>query len=271
LRTDDLLVFRDWLALLTSGVRAAGVGSSDCHEVNRYVVGQGRTYLEADDRDPGAIDVGAACEALKAGRSSVSLGLLTRIKVDGKAGSGALVAASGSTVDVEVRVWGPHWVRADRVELYVNGVLAAGETLEISGDKGGEKIRATWRIPRPPTDAHLVAVATGPGVRELYWPLSRPYQPDAPAWTPKVIGIANPVWLDVDGDGAWRSPREVAKDHVGRHRPEELMRILAELGEAVAAQAAGLLRALGTDFAKAPWPSLLESTPPPLRRHFINP
>jgi hypothetical protein len=28
-------------------------------------------------------------------------------------------------------------------------------------------------LPRPPHDVHLVAVASGPGVSELYWPIER--------------------------------------------------------------------------------------------------
>ena len=67
-------VFEDWFALLNAGHRIVAVGSSDGHDVSRYIVGQGRTYIECDDRDVAKLDVEAACRNLKAGRAYVSMG-----------------------------------------------------------------------------------------------------------------------------------------------------------------------------------------------------
>jgi len=36
------------------------VGSSDSHDVARYIVGQGRTYIRCDDRDVAHLDLEAA-------------------------------------------------------------------------------------------------------------------------------------------------------------------------------------------------------------------
>ncbi len=265
LRTDDLLVFRDWLALLNAGTRVAGVGSSDCHEVNRYIVGQGRTYVEVPDGDPSRIDVEAACAAIRQGRSSVSLGLLTRLRVEGS-GSGSQIQAKAPELAVEVTVSGPSWTRADWAGLYVNGRLVHEVSIGGSGKAGGEKARLLWRIPRPPNDAHVVAVASGPGVRDLHWPLSRPYQPESPAWAPIVLGIANPVWIDADGDGQWTSPRALGAELVGRYGAD-LKGLIAALGrfdEAVAVQAAALLREQG----RSPGAKLLEGAAEAVRRGF---
>jgi hypothetical protein len=246
LRTDDLLVFRDWLALLNSGVRASGVGSSDCHEVNRYLAGQGRTYLEMPDGDPSALDPAAAAAAVREGRSLVSLGLLATLRVDGR-GPGSTVQPAGDTIAVDVSVWGPSWTKASWMGVYVDGVLVRDENLGATAAVGGEKARRRWVIPRPAADAHVVALATGPGVTDLHWPLSRPYQPDSPAWSPKVIGIANPVWVDSDGDGRWSSPRETAAKlvEIAGGDDRKLLDSLAPHDEAVATQAAAVLRALG--------------------------
>jgi hypothetical protein len=46
-QTDYMLVYRDWFALLNHGYRVTGVGSSDGHDVSRYIVGQGRTAFPA--------------------------------------------------------------------------------------------------------------------------------------------------------------------------------------------------------------------------------
>ena len=56
----------------------------------RYIVGQGRTYVRCDNRDPGRIDVARAMERVRRGQVMVSYGLLTEIDVDAK-GPGGLV------------------------------------------------------------------------------------------------------------------------------------------------------------------------------------
>ena len=269
LRTDDFQVLRDWMALLNHGYRITGVGSSDCHDVNRYIVGQARTYISVRDNDPGRIDVAAACESLLRGRATVSLGLIAQIKVDGRYGPGDLVPASGSEIDVEARIFGPSWTRCERVELYSNGERIRDEWVD-GGWTGGEKARFRWKIDRPPNDVHLEVVASGPGVRELYWPLARPYQPTTPLWNPRVIGITNPVWVDADGDGAFTSPRALAAKVLALHE-KDLPAMVIELGhydEAVATQAASLLRTAGIDVRTLEVQRAVQNAAAPVRRGF---
>jgi len=269
LRTDDFQVIHDWMALLNHGYRITGVGSSDCHEVNRFIVGQARTYVSVRDTDPGRIDVAAACESLLRGRATVSLGLLAAIKVDGRYGPGDLATGNNGEIDVEVRVSGPSWTKVDRVELYANGERIRDEWVEGAA-AGGEKARLRWKIDRPKNDLHLEVVASGPGVRELTWPLSRPYQPNTPSWNPRVIAITNPVWIDADGDGAYTSPRALAAKVLALHG-KDMGAVIAELGnydEAVATQAASLLRIAGIDVRTAPVARALQGAAEPVRRGF---
>jgi len=269
LRTDDFQVVHDWMALLNHGYRITGVGSSDCHEVNRFIVGQARTYLSVRDTDPGRIDVAAACESLLRGRATVSLGLLAAIKVDGRYGPGDLATGNNGEIDVEVRVSGPSWTKVDRVELYANGERIRDEWVEGAA-AGGEKARLRWKIDRPKNDLHLEVVASGPGVRELTWPLSRPYQPNTPSWNPRVIAITNPVWIDADGDGAYTSPRALAAKVLSLHG-KDMGAVIAELvhyDEAVATQAASLLRIAGIDVRTAPVVRALQGAAEPVRRGF---
>jgi hypothetical protein len=267
LRSDDMEVVRDWMALLNHGYRITGIGSSDCHEVNRFIVGQGRTYIACRDSDPGKIDVAEACESLLKGRALVSLGLLTQIKVNGRYGVGDLVP--GTDLDVEVRVFGPSWTRLERVELYANGERIRDEW-PSDGGAGGEKVRLRWKIGRPKNDVHLVAVASGPGVRELYWPLSRPYQPSTPVWNPRIFGITNPVWVDADGDGAFTAPRALAAKVVAEHDKDAaaLVAELAHYDEAVAAQAASLLQDRGLDVRAPAIVRVLQGAAETVRRGF---
>jgi hypothetical protein len=269
LRSDNMELLRDWLALLNYGYKVTAVGSSDCHDVNRYIVGQGRTYISCKDADPGKIDVAEACDSLLKGRALVSLGLLAQIKVNGRYGPGDLVTGAESELDVEVRVYGPAWTRVERVELYANGTRIRDEWID-DGGAGGEKAKLHWKIGRPKNDVHLVAVASGPGVRELYWPLARPYQPNSPAWNPQVFGVTNPVWVDGDGDGAFTSPRALAAKVIALHE-KDVPSALAELGhydEAVAAQAASLLHAAGMDLRSATSARQLQNAAEPVRRGF---
>ncbi len=201
-QTDSMLVIRDWFALLNRGHRIVGIGASDSHDVSRFIVGQARTYITAPDDDPGQIDIGLACKNLRAGKAIVSMGLLPEVVVEDRFRVGDLATGLPEVVRVVVRVSGPSWVKAEKVELFANGERIQEGT--VSADRagvGGEKTSFTWTIPRPQKDTHLIAVATGPAVTAPFWAMSRPYQPTSPKWTGRSIGITNPVWLDADGDG----------------------------------------------------------------------
>ncbi len=244
LRSDLMETYRCWFALLNRGHRVSGVGSSDCHDVSRFIVGQGRTYAELRDETPSKLDVGAACRSFLEGRLLVSLGLLVDMRVEGLHGAGAFVKGLRSEVRVEVSVHGPSWSQVDRVELYSNGARIREERIPLATN-GGEKVRLSWKLPRPAHDVYLVAVATGPGVTSLHWPLARPYQPASKKWDPRVIGSTNPIRLDGDGDGAYSAPLDYAKA-LGTD-PARVIPALDRFDEAVASQAAGLLQAAGRD------------------------
>ena len=74
--SDGLALPRDWMGMLNRGLMLTPVGSSDSHDVARYIVGQGRTYVRCDDRRPGDIDLARAMESVRRGRVMVSYGLL---------------------------------------------------------------------------------------------------------------------------------------------------------------------------------------------------
>jgi hypothetical protein len=81
MRTDWMEPIRAWFALLNRGYRIVGIGSSDSHDVSRFIVGQGRTYIQGDDSNPTNIDIPKACDALKRGRAVVSLGLFPQLRI----------------------------------------------------------------------------------------------------------------------------------------------------------------------------------------------
>jgi hypothetical protein len=273
LQSDPMQLVRDWMALLNHGERVTAVGGSDSHDVARFIVGQGRTYVTCRDDDPAHIDIAEACRALRAGRAFVSLGLLATLTVDGQFQAGDIATGSGPAARIAVRVRGPSWSSVDRVELYCNGIkLREQATRDARSARRATDALVTWEIPRPRHDAYLVAVASGPGTSAPFWPIPRPYQPTSRRWKARVLGVTNPVYLDGDGDGAWTSPRGYAGQLIERAgiKPSSLVAALAPYDEAVAAQAAALCQAAGGDVRGPGLAQQLPAAAEPVRRGFAQ-
>jgi hypothetical protein len=204
-----------WYALLNRGERFTGVGASDSHHVG-VILGQGRTYVPSRSDDPTKIDVDDACRQFKEGRVSVSLGMFATIDVDGHgmgdsvvvpasspaASSNSSPSSSPCLVDAVVRVRHPSWVTPEKLDLIVDGAVAASAPLTTFEQKDG----VTWkerrvRVPLPSHDCWLVAVATGAKVTAPFWAMTQP----------RAVAVTNPIFLDHDGVAGWSSPRATAQ------------------------------------------------------------
>ena len=269
MQSDIMLLYHDWFALLNHGYRITAIGSSDSHDVSRFIVGQGRTYVACRDDDPGALDVPEACRNLRAGRALVSLGLLTQIRVNDRFSSGDLATNLTEEIRVEITVLGPSWTSADRVELFANGNKIREQNVPLT--TAVEKAKIVWMIPRPGHDVHLVAIASGPGVRAPFWEIPRPYQPSSPLFTPRVLGSTGVVWLDADGDGKFTPARAYAKALVTRFGTSapRLVPALGDYDRAVAAQAASLCHAAGVDVRTPVFAVALKIAPPAVGEGFL--
>lgn len=257
---DGLALVRDWMGALNRGLALTPIGSSDSHDVARYIVGQARTYVRCDDRRVEAIDRDCARAAVRGGRVMVSYGLLAELDVDGR-GPGDLVRPRRE-LTVRIRVQGPGWTHAQRVALYANGALVRDEAI-AGGQAAGVKWEATWRLPAPSHDVHLVAVATGPGVTAPYWPTAKPYQPASPAFTPYLLGISGAVFVDADRSGAFDSALAYARREVAAAAdPRQLATRLGRYDAAVATQAASVLRARNAASFPAAVGPVLDAAPP---------
>ena len=249
-QTETLQLLYDWMAFLNRGRQITPVGSSDSHDVLRHFVGQGRTYIRCDDRDPGNIDIGSAVDSFIEGRVLVSYGLLAELTVNGKYRSGDLARVGPGDVAIDVRVLGPDWVQADRVRLYANGWLIRDETIsddEQTALAAGIKWEGQWNLDLPSHDIHLVAIATGPGIDQPYWKTAKPYQSTSPNWKPQVLACSGAVWLDVDGDGRKTSAYDYAT-RLWTDGDKELSELLAALDRydrSVVVQAAHLYQSSG--------------------------
>jgi hypothetical protein len=134
-------------------------------------------------------------------------------------------------------------VQADHIELYANGRVIREQDL-LDNHLAGEKARVVWQIPKPAHDVHLVAIATGPGVKAPYWETPRPYQPSSKTFSPRVVGSTNPIWVDADGDGKFHSAFALAHrliEQQGRDR-EKLREALKSYDESVSIQVDAILQ-----------------------------
>lgn len=272
-QTDTLRLFHDWMAVLNRGYKVTPVGSSDSHDVSRYIVGQGRTYIRCDDHDPGKINVDSAVESFLAGRVLVSYGLLTELSVNGEYRSGELAPRKGDEAEALIRVIGPAWTTATKVQLYANGQLVREEQIpdmRATPYPSGVKWEGVWKLPALAHDVHLVAIAIGPGIDGPYWATAKPYQPLSPDWEPHIFGFSGAVWLDADGDGKRSTAREYAERvfaKTGSDLPQ-LTAALATYDAAIAAQAAHLYRIAGGSLLSDDFSAALQTAAPSVRQGF---
>jgi len=190
----------DWFSLLNAGSRLRGVGSSDSHTVYDPV-GQGRTWIHVSSDDPHQVSDEEIATAIREGRSSMGLGLFGTVTVSGAEPGDLLAVPATQEVQVELHMPLPDWAKVTLVEVFVDGLAVA--TMEVGPEqgKGGSEQRFSFTIPVPSHDSWLVVCATGP-------------KPQEPWWTGKFADLAwmsNPIWLDADHDGAYRTPQETAQ------------------------------------------------------------
>jgi hypothetical protein len=245
-QTDIMKLLQGWFGMLNGGYMITPVGSSDSHDVCRYIVGQGRTYIKGNDNDPARIDIDDAVRNLRQGKVMVSAGLLTKVVVNKDYGPGDMVPESGD-LKVDITVTGPSWTRASKVMLFVNGRQSREESIVT----GSSLIKWTgqWTIAKPLHDVFLVVIATGPGDNMPFWPIEKPYQPQSPDYDPIVIGSSGAVWIDADGNGIRNPASDYARTilKAAKGKLKATVPLLRNYDEAVACQVAALWWQAGGD------------------------
>lgn len=269
-QSEPLQLLHDWMGLVNRGLRVTPIGSSDSHDVNRYIVGQGRTYIRVDDRRPGRIDVDAAMRSLLDGRVLVSYGLLAEMHVVGDFQSGEIAPLpEEGPLHVKLRVLGPEWARPRTLLLYANGEVIREEAMPdrpAADLPAGVHWEGEWELPRPTHDLFLAAVVVGEGVDQAFWRTAKPYQPTSPHFTPHTLGCSGAVYVDADRDGGWTSARGYAERLTAESDGDlpRLLKLLAGYDSAVAAHAAHLYRVQGGDLESAA--GLIAAAAPATRR-----
>ncbi len=250
-QSDWMQLFNDWMHLLNGGYALTPVGSSDSHDVSRFIVGQGRTYIRGNDSTSNGIDIHEVVDNFLNGKVMVSCGLLASLKINNTFGPGEVATASHEVV-ADIEVSGPSWSKADKIVLYVNGEKFKEEKI-IDQAIGGVKWRGKWTLPKSAQDYHVVAIAEGPGDHMVFWPIAKPYQPTSPDWIPRVIGASGAVWVDADGNGKRESANAYANEILLKASGDidEIISSLERYDESVAIQVAALLHLKKVDLTSA--------------------
>jgi hypothetical protein len=262
-QTDPMQLYRDWFGMLNAAHALTPVGASDSHDVSRYIVGQARTYIRCDAPDPAHIDVAQAVAAFRQGRVLISYGLVADLTV--------AVPTPLAELPVTVRVLGPEWTRATHVTLYANGEpIREADIAPRTPEPAGVKWEQSWHLPKPAHDLYLVAIATGPGIKEPFWPTAKPYQPMSPSPRTWVIGSSGAVRIDADDSGRFDSPRDVANQIIERTNGDlpAVITALDGCDAPTAAQAALLLHRRHPEGFDQAAKAALEHASPPVRRGF---
>jgi len=174
----------DWLSLLLQGVVHVGLGNSDSHRAGE-TPGLPRNYVAVGDDALAHFDEAALLAAVRAGRVVATTGPLLDAKL-GEAGPGQRF--SGSKGVLRVRADAAPWVPVNRLLVHRDGVVVADRALER-----GETLELPLAFER---DAFVVVEVEG--VPDATWSAV------APRFAP--FAVANPIFVDADGDGAWTAP-----------------------------------------------------------------
>ncbi len=219
-----------WYSWLRQGLRRTGTGNSDTHGPDE-IAAYPRNYVLVEPR----ADLAELDAALVEGRSFFTTGPLLLRFAANRAGLGETVAAPGGRVRVEIAVAAAPWVPLDEVRLLVDGRVARRfrDVPARAPDSGAVRFERALELTLP-RDAFLTLEA------------GAPLDADAEAWgrergglyaravAPGFVSqlVANPIWIDVDGDGRSASApsRAAGFSDAARRRLVTSAAIVAALG-----------------------------------------
>ncbi len=204
-------VLADWFHLLQRGSRPAAVGNSDSHHVQETFSGWPRNFVRSASDDPAAIDPGAIAGAVRAKQLFTTLGPFVEFSVEGVPMGGEALARDGHA-ELRLRVQAASWIDCDRVKVVVNGEIVS--TLAVPDVRTPLRLETSlFLCLRGRCDEHGHRDRSSPAARDAWVVLLvegddslAPIVNDA-SQRALPLAVANPVWIDGDGDGAWTAPQ----------------------------------------------------------------
>ena len=185
-------VIGDWIGLLDGGKRVSCTGNSDSHHMTFNLGGYPRNYVAVGDVPVARLDPAAVAAAVKAGRSYFTTGPIVDAAIAGK-GFGETATVPPGKVALHVTVRAANWIPVNQLT-----VLGPGNT-----------VLATRSIPSTTTsvvrfDDAIELDVPRDGYAIIRVDGDRPMAPnvgDIKSFLVYPMAVANPIWIDVDGDG----------------------------------------------------------------------
>ena len=174
-------VLHDWYALLGAGHRVTATGNSDSHTILREEAGLPRNYIAVAEDHPEKTTVAEICEAVRAGRVTVSSGPFLEVTANGK-GVGETATAPDGRVQVAIRVQAAPWVAVEQVQVVLNGDVVR----RLPVDPSEEVVRFEETVDlEVDEDGFLIVLARGGGYAAPIALVDR-IQP---------MAFTNPIWI----------------------------------------------------------------------------
>ncbi len=190
----------EWVQTLNQGHRVPGVANTDSH-ANFHGSGWLRNYIKSASDDPTKIDTLDMVRASQRGNVIMTNGPYLEVEMrtgDATASPGDDLAVADGESELDVRVQCPNWFDVNRVQVFVNGRPDPALNFTRAShpdffEDGTVKFDHT--IPMNfESDAHVIVGVIGED-SEL-GPVAGPRRS-----RDKPVAVANPVFVDVDGDG----------------------------------------------------------------------
>jgi hypothetical protein len=187
-------VVDDWFSLLNHDHIVTATGNSDTHHLTFNIGGYPRNYIHLRDDRPQWVDPKQVANAVRFHHAFFTTGPFVTLMVNGGT-IGDVVPARGGKARAEITVQAAPWVSVDRVTLYLNGREA--KRWDVPGGESAIRFKETFDVVTP-TDGYVVVRVDG------LKPLA-PVVGDRKTFTAYPFALTNPVFLDVDGDGRYRT------------------------------------------------------------------
>lgn len=193
-RAGVALVVADWIGFLDSGKHVTATGNSDSHHMTFNLGGYPRNYVRVPPGPLANLDARAVAAAVKAGHAFFTTGPIVEAEIAGKS-YGDVVAAPTGKVALAVKVRAANWIATTKITvLGVGGAVLATRTIPpaVASTSG---VRFDDVIPLE-LAGDGYAIVRVDGDRAM-----APNVGDQGAFLVYPLAIANPIWIDVDGDG----------------------------------------------------------------------
>jgi hypothetical protein len=189
-------VIDDWFALIAHGHIVTATGNSDTHHLDHNIGGYPRNYVRVQEDEPQRLKPFEVPRAVKAHRALFTTAPFVQLTVDKAAIGDVARVQRGQRARAEVEVQAAPWVSVSSVTLYVNGAevkrWAVPPSTAVVRLRDGVDIvpgRDSWVVARVDGDKPLAPIVG-----------------DEKRFDVRPLALTNPVFVDVDGDGAYDPP-----------------------------------------------------------------